>query len=91
MVLEHRFFGLSNPYPDLSEKSFKYHTLDQAVAGRSLWVTLGTRSNANVAADLVYFAQNAVLPMTNGDHVKAGTEAPWVLVGGSYSGALTGW
>lgn len=31
VVLEHRFFGLSNPYPDLSSASFSVHTIDQAI------------------------------------------------------------
>ncbi|KAI0293156.1 serine carboxypeptidase S28-domain-containing protein [Multifurca ochricompacta] len=31
IMLEHRFFGLSNPYPDLSVASFKYHTIQRAI------------------------------------------------------------
>ncbi|KAJ7126407.1 serine carboxypeptidase S28-domain-containing protein [Mycena crocata] len=31
VVLEHRFYGLSNPMPDLSVKSLKLHTLQQAI------------------------------------------------------------
>jgi hypothetical protein len=72
VVIEHRFFGLSNPYPDLSEESFRVHTIEQAVE------------------DLVYFAKTAHLPMPGGDQVGA-DKAPWILVGGSYSGALTSW
>jgi len=30
-MLEHRFFGESNPYPDLTTKSFRVHTIQQAV------------------------------------------------------------
>ena len=40
--------------------------------------------------DLEYFADNVVLPFPGGDSVKP-TQAPWILIGGSYSGALTGW
>lgn len=40
--------------------------------------------------DLVYFAQNVKLPMPGGDQVAPG-KAPWVLIGGSYAGALTAW
>lgn len=72
IVLEHRFFGLSNPYPDLSVTSFRVHTIQQAID------------------DLEYFAKNVKLPMPGGDQVAPG-QAPWVLAGGSYSGALTGW
>ena len=31
IMIEHRFYGLSNPYPDLSVKSFEVHTVDQAI------------------------------------------------------------
>ncbi|KAI0365894.1 peptidase S28 [Pilatotrama ljubarskyi] len=31
VVLEHRFFGNSNPYPDLSVESFRVHTVQQAI------------------------------------------------------------
>ncbi|KAH9943103.1 uncharacterized protein BXZ73DRAFT_97158 [Epithele typhae] len=31
IVLEHRFYGLSNPYPDLSVKSLQVHTIQQAI------------------------------------------------------------
>ncbi|KAL4078879.1 peptidase S28 [Scleroderma yunnanense] len=72
IVLEHRFFGLSNPYPDLSSQSLALLTIQQAID------------------DLVYFAQNANLPMPGGDKVKPDT-TPWILIGGSYSGGLTSW
>ncbi|THH02165.1 hypothetical protein EW026_g651 [Hermanssonia centrifuga] len=72
IVLEHRYYGLSNPYPDLSVKSLKFHTIQQAVD------------------DLEYFSKNVKLPMPGGDKVSI-TTTPWVLVGGSYSGALTSW
>ncbi|KAJ6475650.1 serine carboxypeptidase S28-domain-containing protein [Mycena vulgaris] len=70
VVLEHRFYGLSNPLPDLSVKSLKLHTIQQAID------------------DLEYFTNNVVLPMPNGDKLAPAT-TPWILVGGSYSGALT--
>ncbi|KAL7281910.1 hypothetical protein ACG7TL_003376 [Trametes sanguinea] len=70
IVLEHRFFGESNPYPDLSVKSFRVHTIQQAID------------------DHEYFAKNVKLPMPGGDQLGP-EKAPWILVGGSYSGALT--
>lgn len=70
VVLEHRFYGLSNPLPDLSVVSLKLHTIQQAID------------------DLEYFAQNVKLPQPDGDNIAPG-KAPWVLIGGSYSGALT--
>ncbi|THG98113.1 hypothetical protein EW026_g4011 [Hermanssonia centrifuga] len=72
IVLEHRYYGLSNPFSDLSVQSLKYHTIQQAID------------------DLEYFATNVQLPMPGGNDVSI-TTTPWVLVGGSYSGALTGW
>ncbi|KAI6101248.1 peptidase S28 [Pisolithus sp. B1] len=72
VIIEHRFFGLSNPYPNLSSQSLAVLTIQQAID------------------DLVYFSQQANLPMPGGDNVKPNT-TPWILVGGSYSGALTSW
>ncbi|KAG6854358.1 hypothetical protein C0991_007863 [Blastosporella zonata] len=72
IVIEHRFYGFSNPYPDLTVNSLRVHNLEQAVN------------------DLVYFAQNVVLPMPGGNQVTP-DKAPWILIGGSYSGALTSW
>lgn len=76
IVLEHRFFGLSNPHPDLSSASLAVHTVHQAVE------------------DLAYFAKNVHLPFPEEveDGANVGPEKnPWILVGGSYSGALTSW
>lgn len=72
IVLEHRFYGFSNPYPDLTVKSLRLHTIQQAID------------------DLVYFSRNVNLPMPNGNNVTP-DKAPWILIGGSYSGALTSW
>jgi hypothetical protein len=68
IVLEHRFYGLSNPLPDLSVKSFRLHTIQQAID------------------DFEYFAKNVNLPMPGGDSITP-DKAPWILIGGSYSGA----
>ncbi|PBK81559.1 hypothetical protein ARMGADRAFT_948001, partial [Armillaria gallica] len=72
IVLEHRFFGESNPYPNLDVSSFQYHTIAQAIE------------------DNVYFAKNVVLPQDNGDRVGP-DKAPWIIIGGSYPGALVSW
>lgn len=72
IILEHRFYGLSNPYNNLTVSSLSVHTIQQAVD------------------DLVYFAQNVQLPMPNGNELGP-TKAPWILIGGSYSGALVSW
>ncbi|KIK48997.1 hypothetical protein CY34DRAFT_429501 [Suillus luteus UH-Slu-Lm8-n1] len=70
IIIEHRFFGYSNPYDNLTSQSLALLTIQQAID------------------DLVYFATTADLPMPGGDVVKPG-QAPWILIGGSYSGALT--
>ncbi|KAJ8474948.1 hypothetical protein ONZ51_g6894 [Trametes cubensis] len=38
VLLEHRFFGESNPYPDLSVKSFCVHTIEQAINDHEYFV-----------------------------------------------------
>jgi hypothetical protein len=72
IMLEHRFFGESNPYPDLSVESLRVHTVQQAID------------------DFEYFSKHVVLPMPGGDSVGP-DKAPWVVAGGSYSGALAAW
>ncbi|VDC02130.1 unnamed protein product [Peniophora sp. CBMAI 1063] len=69
VLIEHRFFGNSNPNYEMTVDYLQYLTVQQAID------------------DLVYFAQTVTLPFTGGDAVKP-DQAPWVIVGGSYSGAL---
>ena len=69
IVLEHRYYGLSNPFNNLSTASLEFHTIQQAID------------------DLVYFANNVKLPQPDGGDVTP-DKAPWVLIGGSYSGKL---
>ncbi|KAG2127725.1 serine carboxypeptidase S28-domain-containing protein [Suillus bovinus] len=72
VLVEHRFFGYSNPYDNLTSQSLALLTIQQAID------------------DLEYFVNTVDLPMPGGDAVKPG-QAPWILIGGSYSGALTAW
>lgn len=72
IVIEHRFWGTSSPYTNLTAETLKYLTVDQAVK------------------DMTYFAENVVLPFDRSGKSNA-PKAPWVLVGGSYSGALAAW
>ncbi|KZV68144.1 peptidase S28 [Peniophora sp. CONT] len=69
VLIEHRYFGDSNPNYELTVDSLQHLTVQQAID------------------DLAYFAQTVTLPFTGGDAVKPDT-TPWILVGGSYSGAL---
>jgi hypothetical protein len=72
VLVEHRFFGESNPYNNLSTASLSLLNINQSIA------------------DMVYFAEHVKLPMPGGDKVSP-KQAPWIMVGGSYAGALTAW
>ncbi|PVH97482.1 serine carboxypeptidase [Periconia macrospinosa] len=72
ICLEHRYWGFSSPFPELTSENLQYHTLDNAIQ------------------DLVNFASNAKLPFDEHNASNA-QDVPWVLLGGSYSGALTAW
>jgi len=72
IVLEHRYWGFSSPFEELTTENMQYLTLKNAIA------------------DLNYFALTAKLPFDTTGASNA-DKAPWVLVGGSYSGALTAW
>jgi hypothetical protein len=72
IVIEHRYWGTSSPYTDLTAENLKYLTVPQSVQ------------------DMTYFANNVVLPFDPSGNSNA-AKAPWVLVGGSYSGALAAW
>lgn len=72
VILEHRYWGESSPYANLTVKNLQYLTLD------------------NSLKDLVHFAKTFKPPFdTSGK--SAVIEVPWVVIGGSYSGALAGW
>ena len=72
VVIEHRYWGFSSPFQELTTENMQYLTLKNSIA------------------DLNHFALTAKLPFdTNG--ASNAQNAPWVLVGGSYSGALTAW
>ncbi|CAE6424059.1 unnamed protein product [Rhizoctonia solani] len=52
--------------------------------------TLKYLSVEQAIEDLEYFGNNVHLPMPGGDQVPT-TKAPWVLIGGSYPGAIVSW
>lgn len=71
IVLEHRYWGTSTPYTDLTTANMKYLTLENSIK------------------DMTYFAREVKLPFAKeGSNAK---DAPWVTMGGSYSGALSAW
>ncbi len=65
-VLEHRFYGESQPCADWSVSCLRFLTHEQALA------------------DIAYFIQRN----NKGKHEA---QKKWVLIGGSYAGALVGW
>lgn len=72
VLLEHRYYGDSSPYDQLTTTNLQHLTLDNAIQ------------------DLVYFAENVRFDFdTSGTSTP--NNAPWVLTGCSYSGALTAW
>jgi len=72
IVLEHRYWGNSSPYPELTTENLQYLTLKNSVN------------------DLTTFAQNVRLPFDY-RRTSGPKKAPWLLMGGSYSGALAAW
>ncbi|KAJ5899127.1 Peptidase S28 [Penicillium taxi] len=72
ILLEHRYWGESSPYTELTAETLQYLTLENSIQ------------------DLTYFAKNVVLPFDTNSSSNA-QNAPWVLSGGSYSGALSAW
>lgn len=73
IVIEHRYWGKSSPYTELTTANMQYLTLE------------------NNIADLVNFAKTVQLPFASSAHPSNAQNVPWVLIGGSYSGALTAW
>jgi len=72
ILIEHRYWGESSPYADLSTKNMQYLTLNNSIH------------------DLTHFARTVKLPFDKNGSSNA-DKAPWVLAGGSYSGALSAW
>ena len=72
IVLEHRYWGTSTPFTDLTTENMKYLTLENSIY------------------DLTNFAKTAELPFDRSGRTNA-ESAPWVFIGGSYSGALAAW
>ncbi|KAE8381307.1 serine carboxypeptidase S28-domain-containing protein [Aspergillus bertholletiae] len=72
ILIEHRYWGGSSPYKELTAETLQYLTLEQSIL------------------DLTYFAETVSLEFDPSNRSNA-PKAPWVLVGGSYSGALAAW
>ncbi|KAG6157500.1 hypothetical protein E4U51_008044 [Claviceps purpurea] len=72
LTLEHRYYGESSPFQNLTTTNLQHLTLDNAIQ------------------DIVYFANNVVLPFDK-KRTSSPDKAPWVLTGCSYAGALSAW
>ena len=72
VMVEHRYYGGSSPYQELTTKNLQALTVKNAIA------------------DLVRFAKTVKLPFDKNGRTNA-PRAPWILSGGSYSGALSAW
>lgn len=72
VMIEHRYYGESSPFQDLTVKNLQYLTLKNAIA------------------DMTHFARTVKLSFDKDGRTNA-PRAPWVMAGGSYSGALSAW
>ncbi|KAH8423270.1 putative serine peptidase [Aspergillus melleus] len=72
VLVEHRYWGGSSPYKNLTAETLQYLTLEQSIL------------------DFTHFAKTVQLQFDNSTRSNA-QRAPWVFVGGSYSGALAAW
>ncbi|KAI0132335.1 peptidase S28 [Xylariales sp. AK1849] len=72
IVIEHRYWGKSVPFNELTAETLRYHNLPAAMK------------------DMTNFALNAKMEFCEEGDCNA-NDVPWVLVGGSYSGALAAW
>lgn len=71
-----RYYGESSPFPLLTTETLQYLTLN------------------NSAADMAHFARNVRLPFdktSSSANTSNAPQAPWIMTGGSYGGALSAW
>ncbi|KIH93311.1 hypothetical protein SPBR_04143 [Sporothrix brasiliensis 5110] len=76
LVVEHRYYGESSPFPRLTTQTLQHLTLHNAIH------------------DMTYFARNVQLlfdPTAGTSKRSNAPNAPWILSGGSYGGALAAW
>ncbi|KAJ1642079.1 hypothetical protein J3B02_002931, partial [Coemansia erecta] len=75
VAIEHRFFGESNPLPDLSAASLKYMTLDNTLEDFAEFIRAAKSDPDNIFAPEYSVAENST----------------FVFTGGSYGGAIAAW
>ncbi|KAJ2594057.1 hypothetical protein H4R99_005920 [Coemansia sp. RSA 1722] len=75
VAIEHRFFGQSNPLPDLSSASLKYMTLDNTLEDFAQFIRAAKSDPATIFSPEYSAAENSTV----------------VFTGGSYGGAIAAW
>ena len=82
VILEHRYWGQSSPFSELSVKNLRYLTLENAVRDLGYFA-----ENFVLPDDHVDDSVNI-----NGSSPGNGdAKSPWIFTGGSYAGALAAW
>ncbi|KAF9881706.1 hypothetical protein CkaCkLH20_00852 [Colletotrichum karsti] len=72
ILFEHRYYGKSQPFEEMTAETLQYHTVPQSIY------------------DNKYFAESVKLKFDKKGGANA-DKSPWVLIGGSYPGALAAW
>lgn len=80
VILEHRYWGESSPFLELTVKNLRYLTLENSVRD------LGYFAGNFVFAD--YFDDSIGNGTSSGN---TNVKSPWIFTGGSYAGALAAW
>ena len=92
IIFEHRYWGESTPFLNLTADTLQYHTVPQAIQDMIYFaqnVQLPFDTNKTMTPDKAVSLKRF---LRGGKFDANETYAqPWVLVGASYSGALTAW
>lgn len=80
--LEHRYYGESQPVPNMSNENMKYLTSEQALEDIARFVSYINSQEADVSSD------QSSPSLTLSASTKS---SKWVAFGGSYPGSLTTW
>ena len=84
VILEHRYWGQSSPFSELSVKNLRYLTLENAVRD------LGYFAKNFVLPD-DHVDDSVDINGTWSGNADADVKSPWIFTGGSYAGALAAW
>jgi hypothetical protein len=73
LYIEHRYWGRSSPFANLTTENLQYLTLENSIL------------------DMTHFANTVDVPWATREDPSGPDVVPWVLMGGSYPGALAAW